>query len=96
MATDNIFSGLKVVDFSTCVAAPAAAVILSDFGADVIKVEPPKGDPWRFGHKIPPEPLADDPYQWHLPAGSPEAGHVGRRVRRQYAAPRAQKIETRI
>ena len=37
MATDNIFSGLKVVDFATFVAAPGAAVILSDFGADVIK-----------------------------------------------------------
>jgi len=66
MASDNIFSGLKVVDFSNFVAAPAAAVILSDFGADVIKVEPPNGDPWRLGHKIPPQPLADDPYQWHL------------------------------
>ncbi len=66
MATDNIFSGLKVVDFSSFVAGPAAAVILSDFGADVIKVEPPNGDPWRFGHKIAPQPLADDPYQWHL------------------------------
>ena len=66
MATDNIFSGLKVVDFSTCVAAPAAAVMLSDFGADVIKVEPPSGDPWRFGHKIAPQPAADDPYQFHL------------------------------
>jgi crotonobetainyl-CoA:carnitine CoA-transferase CaiB-like acyl-CoA transferase len=66
MTTDNIFSGLKVVDFSTFVAAPGAAVILSDFGADVIKVEPPNGDPWRFAHKIPPQPAADDPYQWHL------------------------------
>ena len=66
MATDNVFSGLRVVDFSSYVAAPAAAVILSDFGADVIKVEPPNGDPWRFGHKIPPQPLAGDPYQWHL------------------------------
>src|SRR5262245_26823678 len=66
MATDSIFSGLKVVDFSSFVAGPAAAVILSDFGADVIKVEPPNGDPWRFGHKIPPQPLADEPYQWHL------------------------------
>src|SRR5262245_24860261 len=66
MASDNIFPGLKVVDFSSYVAAPAAAVILSDFGADVIKVEPPNGDPWRFGHKIAPQPLADDPYQWHL------------------------------
>jgi formyl-CoA transferase len=66
MATDNIFSGLKVVDFASFVAAPGAAVILSDFGANVIKVEPPSGDPWRYTHKIPPQPLADDPYQWHL------------------------------
>ena len=66
MASDNIFSGLKVVDFATYVAAPGAAVILSDFGADVIKVEPPSGDPWRNGHKIVPQPAADQPYQWHL------------------------------
>ncbi len=42
--TDNIFSGLKVVDFASFIAGPSAAVILSDFGADVIKVEPPKGE----------------------------------------------------
>src|SRR5499427_3489266 len=66
MASDNIFSGLKVVDFASFVAAPGAAVILSDFGADVIKVEPPSGDPWRHAHKIPPQPAADEPYQWHL------------------------------
>jgi formyl-CoA transferase len=66
MASDSIFSGLKVVDFSSFVAGPGAAVILSDFGADVIKVEPPSGDPWRHGHQIAPQPLANDPYQWHL------------------------------
>src|SRR5262244_4443666 len=66
MATNNIFSGLKVADLSSFVAAPSAAVILSDFGADVVKVEPPSGDPWRFAHKIPPQPASDDPYQWHL------------------------------
>jgi len=66
MATDNIFSGLKVVDLSSFIAGPSAAVILSDFGADVIKVEPPRGDPWRFGHKTPIQPQADDAYQWHL------------------------------
>src|SRR5213595_2558989 len=64
--TDNIFSGLKVVDFSSFVAGPGAAVILSDFGADVIKVEPPKGELWRIGNKIPPQPFAKDAYQWHL------------------------------
>jgi crotonobetainyl-CoA:carnitine CoA-transferase CaiB-like acyl-CoA transferase len=66
MASDNIFSGLKVVDFSTFVAAPAAAVILSDFGADVVKVEPPSGDIWRHAHEFPPQPLAKDPYPFHL------------------------------
>ena len=66
MTTENIFSGLKVVDLSSFVAAPAAAVILSDFGADVIKVEPPSGDPWRFGNHVPPQPTAKDPYQFHL------------------------------
>jgi formyl-CoA transferase len=66
MTTDNIFSGLKVVDLSSFVAAPGAAVILSDFGADVIKVEPPSGDTWRIGNHIPPQPAAKDPYQWHL------------------------------
>ncbi|MCC8964303.1 CoA transferase [Bradyrhizobium sp. Pear76] len=66
MANDNIFSGLKVVDFASFIAGPGAAVMLSDFGADVIKVEPPSGDPWRHANKIPPQPASDDPYQWHL------------------------------
>ncbi len=66
MTNDNIFSGLKVVELASFVAAPAAAVILSDFGADVIKVEPPTGDPWRFGNQVPSQPLAPDPYQFHL------------------------------
>ena len=66
MAQDNIFSGLKVVDLASFIAGPGAAVILSDFGADVIKVEPPSGDTWRIGYKIPPQPRAKDNYPWHL------------------------------
>ena len=66
MATDNIFSGLKVVDLASFIAGPSAAVILSDFGADVIKVEPPAGELWRHAHQIPPQPQAQDPYPWHL------------------------------
>ncbi len=66
MTTENIFSGLKVVDLASFIAGPSAAVILSDFGADVIKVEPPSGDYWRHANQIPPQPYAKDPYQWHL------------------------------
>ena len=66
MSSDNIFSGLKVVDLASFIAGPSAAVILSDFGADVIKVEPPAGDSWRMAHKIPPHPQAKDAYPWHL------------------------------
>jgi crotonobetainyl-CoA:carnitine CoA-transferase CaiB-like acyl-CoA transferase len=66
MTTDNIFSGVKVVDLASFIAGPGAAVILSDFGADVIKVEPPTGDLWRIGYKVPPQPRAKDNYPWHL------------------------------
>src|ERR1700724_53291 len=66
MTTENIFSGLKVVDLSSFIAGPAAAVILSDYGADVIKVEPPSGDTWRIGYKLPPQPRSHDNYPWHL------------------------------
>ena len=67
MNTDNIFSGLKVVDLASFLAGPGAATMLSDFGAEVIKVEPPGvGDPHRFTYKIPPQPQSDENYPWHL------------------------------
>jgi crotonobetainyl-CoA:carnitine CoA-transferase CaiB-like acyl-CoA transferase len=66
MTDESVFSGLKVVDFASFIAGPGASTILSDFGAEVVKVEPPTGDPWRNGHKLPPQPQAKDPYQWHL------------------------------
>ena len=39
--------GLRVIDFSFWMAGPLATMILADNGADVIKVEPPEGDPAR-------------------------------------------------
>lgn len=41
-------SDLKVVELGVWVAAPAAAALLADWGADVVKVEPPAGDPMRY------------------------------------------------
>jgi crotonobetainyl-CoA:carnitine CoA-transferase CaiB-like acyl-CoA transferase len=40
-------AGIRVIDMSSLYAAPLAASILADFGADVIKIEPPGGDPFR-------------------------------------------------
>ncbi|MBV8258044.1 MAG: CoA transferase [Actinobacteria bacterium] len=40
-------AGLRVVEFGQLLAAPNAAMILGELGADVIKVEPPRGDPGR-------------------------------------------------
>ena len=46
---DYLLSGLKVVDCATVIAAPAAAMMLADFGADVIKIEQPgEGDMLRM------------------------------------------------
>jgi formyl-CoA transferase len=39
--------GVKVIEFSEIVAGPVAGMLLSDLGAEVTKIEPPWGDPWR-------------------------------------------------
>ena len=67
METHNVFDGLRVVDAASFIAAPAAATVLSDFGADVVKVEPPEtGDPQRIIGSAPPCPRAEGNYCWHL------------------------------
>ncbi len=43
-----LLSGLKVLDFTQNLPGPYATFLLASWGADVIKVEPPKGDPARF------------------------------------------------
>ncbi len=58
---DGIFSGLKVIDAGSFLAGPCAATILSDYGADVVKIEPLSGDRHR-------SIAAGDPseYSWQL------------------------------
>lgn len=43
-----LLNGLKVVEYATYIAAPGCCGILADWGADVIKIEPPGGDPIRL------------------------------------------------
>lgn len=45
-------SGVRVVELGVWIAGPAAAGILGDWGADVIKIEPPAGDPSRLFHAM--------------------------------------------
>ena len=63
----GILAGIRVVDCGTYIAGPAAAVVLSDFGADVIKIErPPYGDPYRYLSLVPGMPVSPLFYCWIL------------------------------
>lgn len=41
-------SGVRVIDLTTMILGPVATVLLADMGAEVIRIEPPGGDPYRF------------------------------------------------
>src|SRR5215831_12033080 len=43
----TVLEGLKVVELATYIAAPGAGGIMADWGAEVIKIEAPGGDPMR-------------------------------------------------
>jgi crotonobetainyl-CoA:carnitine CoA-transferase CaiB-like acyl-CoA transferase len=60
-------AGLRVLDISSFIAAPAAAVVLGDWGADVIKVEGPDGDPnRRIMHDSSNYPKSPVNYPWQM------------------------------
>ncbi len=60
-------AGLRVLDISSFIAAPAAAVVLGDWGADVIKVEGPDGDAnRRIMHDSANYPKAEVNYPWQM------------------------------
>ena len=48
VAMSGPLQGVKVIEMGVWVAGPAATGLMADWGADVIKVEPPTGDPQRF------------------------------------------------
>src|SRR3954454_23624384 len=67
MTTENILDGIRVLDVGSFVFGPAAATVMADFGADVVKIEPPAtGDPYRVLHQMPPLPACAEDYCWLL------------------------------
>ncbi|MEW1660788.1 MULTISPECIES: CoA transferase [unclassified Streptomyces] len=68
MTNAPLLEGLHVVDLASFIAGPAAATVLGDFGADVVKVEPPHaGDAYRSLSRMPPNPHVEGVnYPWQL------------------------------
>ena len=92
-AGQNILSGLRVIDCGTYIAGPAAATIMSDFGAEVIKIErPPHGDPYRRLSFLPGMPVSEHNYCWMLDARNKKSlalnlqDEAGREVLRRLVA----------
>ena len=67
MAEQSLFGDLLVIDCASFIAGPAAGTILADFGARVIKIEPPgSGDGYRKLRHLPGVPVGDTNYPWRL------------------------------
>jgi len=53
----RLLDGIRVIDAASFIAGPVAATVMADFGADVIKIEPPGGDTYRMRNAgYPPSP----------------------------------------
>lgn len=53
----RLLDGIRVIDAASFIAGPVAATVMADFGADVIKIEPPGGDTYRLRNAgYPPSP----------------------------------------
>jgi len=62
-----ILQGIRVVEAASMVLVPAVAAVMADFGAEVIKVEPPGGgDIHRYGHQLPGMPVSEIPYAFQV------------------------------
>jgi crotonobetainyl-CoA:carnitine CoA-transferase CaiB-like acyl-CoA transferase len=65
--SEYLFNDLLVIDCASFIAGPAAGTILGDYGARVIKIEPPgAGDGYRLLKHLPGVPRSDSNYPWTL------------------------------
>jgi crotonobetainyl-CoA:carnitine CoA-transferase CaiB-like acyl-CoA transferase len=60
----SLLAGIRVVEAASMILVPSAAAMLADFGADVVKVEPPEGDYNRRMHELPTLPDSELPYSF--------------------------------
>ena len=61
-----LLEGIKIIDAASFIAGPSAATIMGDFGAEVIKIEPPTGDSLRNLITNGRMPEGPDDYCWQL------------------------------
>ena len=67
MGNDGILSSLRVIDCGTFIAGPASATIMSDFGAEVFKIERPgPGDQFRLYPHLPGTAKSELNWGWVL------------------------------
>lgn len=60
---ENLLSGIRVIEVATFIFGPAAATVMADYGAEVIKIEKPGiGDPYRYLYQLPPMPECEENY----------------------------------
>ena len=92
MTSDKaIFEGLRVIEVGSFVAAPAAATILGDLGADIVKIEQPgMGDLWRHQFKRPELPVSDTNYPWLL------TGRNKRSIALDLKTPQGREVHSRF
>jgi crotonobetainyl-CoA:carnitine CoA-transferase CaiB-like acyl-CoA transferase len=60
----SLLEGIRVVELASVIMAPSTAAILADFGAEVIKVEPPHGEENRRLHELVGLPDSSIPYSF--------------------------------
>ena len=64
--SDHLLEGIKVIDAASFIAGPSAATIMSDYGAEVIKIEPQSGDSLRNLIVNGRMPEGSEDYCWEL------------------------------
>jgi formyl-CoA transferase len=63
----HILEGIRVVEAANMVYVPCVGGVMADYGAEVIKVEPPGvGDIHRYGHQLPGMPVSEIPYAFQV------------------------------